>query len=177
MKIDFDELRRIYRLEKNTSKLVLVEDDFIDSLEAFIEEEKKNYLDSLKDFSSNNSRSFTNLKRLVEEIFLLREKKIMNKALISSHTKEIDFDNMAVQEKDFFKKLVNLLESHSSSYEKLFGNKTTKSELVRLEIIKDVPTFVGTDMKEYGPFQKGEIVELPTKVSKLFLTRKIALEA
>ena len=32
MRLDYDELRRIHRLEKNTSKLVEVEDDFISSL-------------------------------------------------------------------------------------------------------------------------------------------------
>ncbi len=176
MKIDFDELRRIHRLEKNTSKLVQVEEDFIDSLTEFVEEEKKNYLESLKSFSSSDSRSFTNLKRIVEEIFLLREKKILNKALISSHTKEIDFENMAIQEKDFFKKLVNLMDSYSSCCTSLFGKKEKNIELVKLEILKDVPTFVGTDMKEYGPFKKGIIVELPSKVAKLFLTRKIAVE-
>lgn len=42
MKIDFDELRRIHRLEKNTTKLVEVDEDFIDSLEKFVDEEKKN---------------------------------------------------------------------------------------------------------------------------------------
>ena len=31
-------------------------------------------------------------------------------------------------------------------------------------------------MKEYGPFKKGETVEVPAKVSKLFVTRKIAEE-
>ncbi|MDD3084207.1 MAG: hypothetical protein PHP82_04245 [Candidatus ainarchaeum sp.] len=174
MKIDFDELRRIYRLEKNTSKLVQVEDDFIDSLEQFVEEEKKNYLDSLKNFSANDARAFSNLKRIIEEIFLIREKKILNKALISSHTKEIDYENMAIQEKEFYKKLVNLLESYSSCCTALFGEREKNNDLVKVEILKDVPNFVGTDMKEYGPFKKGNIVELPTKISKLFITRKIA---
>ena len=41
MQITYDELRRIHRLEKNTSKLVEVDEDFIDSLEKFVEEEKK----------------------------------------------------------------------------------------------------------------------------------------
>jgi hypothetical protein len=46
----------------------------------------------------------------------------------------------------------------------------------KLVILKNVPTFVGTDMKEYGPFSEGDEVELPEKVAKLFVTRKLAKE-
>jgi DNA replication initiation complex subunit (GINS family) len=177
MRIDYDELRRIHRLEKNTSKLVEVEDDFVDSLQTFVEQEKKNYLASLKNFSASDAREFTNLKRVIEEIFLMREKKILNKALISVHTKEVDLDNMARQEKDTFKKLLRILEDHASLSDSLFGEKEKReSELVSVEILKDVPTFVGTDMKEYGPFSEGQKVELPTKIARMFISRKIAEE-
>jgi DNA replication initiation complex subunit (GINS family) len=174
--VDFDELRRIHRLEKNTSKLVEVEDDFIDSIETFVEEEKKNYLASLKNFSSSDARAFTNLKRIVEEIFLLREKKILNKALIASHTGDVEETKMASQELEVYKKMLKVLNDHSGLYKELFGEKEKAKTLVEVEILKDVPTFVGTDMKEYGPFSKGDKVELPKKVSKLFITRKIAKE-
>ena len=176
MRIDFDEMRRIHRLEKNTSKLVEVEDDFIDSLEAFIEEEKKNYLASLKNFSASDARAFTNLKRIVEEVFLLREKKILNKALIVSHTGDVDESKMAKQEKEIYDKMLKVLNEHSALYKDLFGEREQAKVLSQVEILKDVPTFVGTDMKEYGPFSKGDKVELPKKVSKLFITRKIAKE-
>ena len=176
MKIDFDELRRIHRLEKNTSKLVEVEDDFIDSLESFVEEEKKNYLTSLQNFSASDARAFTNLKRIVEEIFLLREKKILNKALIATHTQEVEDAKMASQELIIYKKMLKVLEEHSSLYRELFGEKEKSHALIEVEILKDVPTFVGTDMKEYGPFSKGDKVQVPKKVSKLFVTRKIAKE-
>ncbi|MDD3159488.1 MAG: hypothetical protein PHQ98_00795 [Candidatus ainarchaeum sp.] len=177
MELTYDELRRIYRLEKNTSKLVEVDEDFINNLEQFIENEKKRYLSSLKNFSSSDARQFSNMKRLVEEIFLLREKKLLNKALIATHTKEFTLDNLASQEKETFRKMLDVLNSHSAIYENLFGEKDVESQNVALEILKDVPTFVGNDMKEYGPFKEGQKVELPSKVAKLFITRKLATEA
>jgi len=180
MKIDYDELRRIHRLEKNTSKLVEVEEDFIDSLQAFVEEEKKRYLSSLKNFSSSDGREFANLKRVVEESFLMREKKLLNKALIAVHTKEVDAGKVARQEKDTFKKLLKILDEHYSLYISLFGEAEKSSSAANatlsLKMLKDVPTFVGTDMKEYGPFTEGQVVDLPPKVAKLFLTRKLAEE-
>jgi len=176
MKIDYDELRRIHRLEKNTSKLVEVDEDFIDSLHDFVEEEKKKYIASLKNFSSSDVREFANLKRVVEEIFLMREKKILNKALISAHTKEAEAEKMAKQEKETFKRLLKVLEEHYDLFASFFGEKDAQPSLVSLSILKDVPTFVGTDMKEYGPFSEGQTVQLPQKIAKLFITRKIAEE-
>ena len=44
MNVSYDELRRIYRLEKNTSKLVEVDDDFFEKLNAFMKSEKEEYL-------------------------------------------------------------------------------------------------------------------------------------
>ena len=44
-------------------------------------------------------------------------------------------------------------------------------------MIKEVPTFVGTDMQEYGPFSEGQKVDVPSKISKLLVLRKIAEEA
>ncbi len=175
MRVTYDELRRIQRLEKNTSSLVEVDDDFIDSVEKFVNEQKKMYLASLKDFSSSDAREFTNMKRIVEEVFLLREKKLLNKALIASRTDNVELERVAKQERETFKKLLKVLSEHDELCTNLFGEKRgRKTNDVKLEILKDVPTFVGTDMKEYGPFSKGDEVELPDKVAKLFISRKLA---
>lgn len=177
MRIDYDELRRIYRLEKNTSKLVEVDEDFVDSLQVFVDEEKKKYLSSLKNFSSSDIREFANLKRIIEEIFSMREKKLLNKALIAAHTKETNIGKMSTQELESYKKMLKLLNEYNETYSSLFG-ETAKEDtnLVSLKILKEVPTFVGTDMQEYGPYSEGQKVEVPQKIAKLLLMRKIAEE-
>jgi DNA replication initiation complex subunit (GINS family) len=177
MRIDYDELRRIHRLEKNTSKLFEVDEDFIDSVFSFVENEKKKYLASLKNFSASDAREFTNLKRVIEDIFLMRQKKILNKALIVSRTKDSDSEKMASQEKVMFGKLLKVLEEHVSLFDSIFGERERRdSELVSLRILKEVPTFVGTDMKEYGPFSENQTVDLPSKIARMFITRKLAEE-
>lgn len=177
MKIDYDELRRIHRLEKNTSKLVEVDDDFIDSLQAFVEVEKKKYLSSLKNFSSSDAREFSNLKRIIEEIFQMREKKLLNKALIATHTKEVTTEKMSKQEDDTFRKMLKVLEAHNEIYSSLFGEREKEEpSLVSIKILKEVPTFVGTDMQEYGPYSEGSKIKVPSKIAKLLMMRKIAEE-
>src|SRR3989344_7119397 len=102
MELSYDEIRRIHRMEKSTSKLVEVEQQFYNDLHEFMRTEKADYLDSLKDLSSTKSRDFSNLKKMVEEIFAMREKKILGRALIGSRTGDSDESHMAMQEKKLY---------------------------------------------------------------------------
>lgn len=181
MELNYDELMRIYRLEKNSSKLVDLEADFYNALNSFMQNEKKKYLDSLNDFSESKARNFSNLKKIIEEIFNLREKKILNKALIASRTKEIDSSNLCPQEEKTFNEILSILNSQREFFERVFNgetgekNENTGKDLnkVSIRIICDVPSFIGTDLKEYGPYKEGESVELPYKIGQLFISRKL----
>lgn len=179
MEMDYDEIRRIYRLEKSTSRLVEVESDFYDSVNEFICEEKEEYIKSLKDFSIAKARDFTNLKKMVDEIFSLREKKILNKALTTSRTGETSEQNMCKQEKKTYNDMLKILEKHRGFLSDIFesdnkkSKKKTKPTETKVEILKQIPSFVGSDMKEYGPFSKGQKVTLPEKVALLLKSRKL----
>ena len=178
MELNYDELRRIYRLEKNTSKLVEVDEDFYEALAGFIASEKKEYLASLKNFSSAKTRNFANLKKIVEEIFSLREKKLLSKALIASRNGEEDIGKIALPEKKTYKELLGVLNKHRQFLSQAFEPEKKKlgEEKQKLSIIKEVPAFVGPDMKEYGPFSVDQTVSLPSKVAELLLNRKLAKE-
>ncbi len=180
MIVSYDEIRRIYRLEKNTNKLVDVEDDFFDSLNEFMLEEKKRYLDGLRNLSSSKARDFSNLKKMVEEIFLIREKKLLNKALICSRTGELSEGRLANQEKKTLDAMLRVLESHRAFLGEVFsdGKSKEKEDLgnVNIVLLKDVPSFIGADMKEYGPFEKDSEIELPSKIANLLVSRKLARE-
>ncbi len=189
MDVNYDELRRIFRLEKNTSKLVEVEEDFFNSLNEFIKQEKKDYLASLKsDLDSGKGKNFTNMKKMIEELFLLRQKKLLNRALICSKTGERDESHMAFQEKEIFKKILSILKQYNEITDGIFNgempqdtkkqgkeakNETKDLNNLSVRITSEVPSFVGTDMKEYGPFNKGEKVVLPYNIAKLFISRKL----
>lgn len=180
MDLSYDEIRRIHRLEKNTSKLVEVEGDFFNSLNEFIKSEKEDYINSLKDFSIAKARNFTNLKKMVEEIFSLREKKILSLALVSVRTNELNEEHMALQEKQLYSDMVKVLNKHKKMTDEIFDGSSMKASekakdlnSLSIKILSDIPSFIGTDMKEYGPFKKDETIELPYKIAKLFIARKL----
>lgn len=182
MKLDYDELRRIYRLEKNTSKLVELPEDFYNSLNEFVKEEKKSYLNSLKDLGSSKGKEFNNLKKMLEEFFGIRQKKLLNQALIVLHTEEIVDERLALQEKELFKAVINALQKHNALFEEIFANNVSGEEkkkasdlnFVSVKILKGVPAFVGSNLKEYGPFAENQTTSLPYKVAKLLIAKSLA---
>jgi DNA replication initiation complex subunit (GINS family) len=181
MVLNYDEIRRIHRLEKNSTRLIELEEEFFDELTELIEEEKKDYFDSLKNFSINKTRPFTNLKKLVEEIFLIREKKILNRALVSAKTNEKPEDKFTSEEEKFFKEILKEIKSHDLVLESVFSSnnkKNSKKEkslnMVSIKISSEIPAFVGTDMKEYGPFKKNQEIEVPKKIALLLEEKKMA---
>lgn len=228
MGFDYEEMRRIYRLEKATSRLVDVPDDFLYQVHSLIDAERKNYLDSLADLNTNKARDFSNLKKLVEELFSIREKKLLNAVLVSTRLQEADDAHMAKEEKELFHLLFNSLSSHRvltqkvleangdfvssktiSTPPKIHVEKTPEPKPIpapteakheeketpkpveqapahaahaepappaavqRIRILSDIPSFVGTDMKEYGPYKPEQVVELPQKIAQLFISRKL----
>jgi DNA replication initiation complex subunit (GINS family) len=183
MALSYDELRRIYRLEKSTSRLVDIDADFYNQLHDFVGAEREKYIKSLSEFSLDDARDFANLKRMVEEIFLFRQKKILSLALVQSRSQSESDEKLALQEEKLLAEVVTRLDEHKRMLSGLFGTQpasktrvpdSTGLNTLRLKILQDVPAFIGTDMKEYGPFTPGVRVELPNAVAKLFMDRKLA---
>ncbi|MFH1256079.1 MAG: hypothetical protein V1494_02190 [Candidatus Diapherotrites archaeon] len=181
MQLSYDEIRRIHRLEKSSSRLVEVEPSFYNDLNSFLDAEKKDYLDSLKDFSVSKARDFANLKKMIEEIFSMRQKKLLSKAISAARSDETKEEAIAAQEKELLGKVVEVLEKHNALLEGMFdanGAKKGKSEgrdlnILSVKILSGIPAFVGTDLKEYGPFREGASAELPYKIAKLLSARNL----
>mgnify|MGYP000135470885 CR=1 FL=1 len=179
MDLDYDEIMRLYRLEKNSSKPAEIDESFFHDLGKFFKKEKAEYLRSLKDITSSRAKSFSNLRKIIEEIFSLREKKLLNKALIASRTGELENGRLAVEEKETLKQLLNVLNSHRLFLDRILGVEQEKSSsagrgVVAIKLLQNVPAFVGADMQEYGPFQKGKVARVPAKIASLLVARKLA---
>lgn len=211
MAIDFEEMRRIYRLEKSTARLVEIPEDFFTQLHALVDEERKKYFDSLKDLNATRARDFGNLKKLIDEWFVVREKKLLNTVLASAQLEEMDMSHMAAEEKKVFASLYELLRSHrgrtqsvleaNSDFVPMLPSVTEQVKVqakevevvasvsapaplsassfaasgdsLSVRILSEIPSFVGTDLKEYGPYKAGQVVDLPSKIAQLFISRKL----
>lgn len=179
--MDYGEVRRIHRLEKNSSQLVQLNEGFMGELNSFLSAEREKYLSSLRKGSLQRARDYNNLEEMVREILSIRERKVLSKALVASRTNEYALSGMTLQEKELFKKVLSLLKDFKGKSDALFGVEAKKSSLkekglkeLSLKILSDIPSFIGADMKEYGPFSSGQSVELPWKTAELLIQRKLA---
>lgn len=181
--MDYDEVRRIHRLEKNSSQLSEVKNEFFLELKVFLAKEREKYFADLENRSISRARDYPNLEQMVREIVAIRERKILNKALIASRTKEFSLDGMTKKEQELFDSLLEVLNDFKKEINGLFESKQKKAKAkekdlkkLSLQILSDIPSFIGADMKEYGPFSKDQIVELPRKTAELLVERKLALK-
>ena len=179
----YKDLRKIHQLEKKSSTLISIDSklyskakEYIkrleDSLEGEQEYKKKLLLDEIK-----NSR------QTLMEIYEYREKKIILAALSKIRGGDPDTRNMLEKEKELFDELIEILTKRRKD---LFSNPTNiptekrSNQLKRNNTIvlikKDIPTFIGTDMRRYY-LRKNDIVSLPEEIYKALNKRKLIKEA
>jgi DNA replication initiation complex subunit (GINS family) len=166
--ITFDLIRKIQREEQRIPKLTKLPPSFYKNVRAYLQH-KKGMTNRKKAMESKN------IERLVEDIFNRRERKVFNLALIAART-SIPPENLSDEEREFFDQVVYIIKTRRG---KLMGPLLDKepAEQTGLVIFKEeVNAFVGADMKNYGPFNKGDIAKLPDENKKVLLKQKVVDE-
>jgi len=168
--ISFDYLKKILNEEKSSSNLVKIPDNFYELVEEYIKGKMKLAKEKKDEIEIRN------IKRIVENIFSLRERKILNFAIMNARI-GFKVQNLTKKEEEFFNKIVELLKERRKEIEKLNEIIEGKKEMEKLIVFKqDFPSFVGIDGKTYGPFKKGDIAKLPEENMKILVEKGIAEE-
>lgn len=178
MKLSYEIIRKIHRLEKGSTKLVKLEDDFFDSLKIFLEEEKNAIKQNNDVFDDTKTQRLFNIKNMLEDILFLRQKKIINKAIIKIKTGEEELFDMQLPEQKMYKQITETLENYHGYIKSVFENKKAKTNYntIKIKLLQAVPKFIGTDMQEYGPYSIDDVVNVPESIAKLFINKNIAQE-
>ncbi|MFH0906184.1 MAG: hypothetical protein V1824_02520 [archaeon] len=175
--IDYDEIRKIYRLETKSPKLYKLEPSFYKLLKKFVKDEKSKYLSSIESISAIESKKFENLKFMIMKIRELRLKKCLNMCLMYSRTNDLKEDCLIDFEIDFVKNILKLLDKQNEQTISLLSDKkeilNTDLSLIKVQVVESVPAFIGQDMKEYGPYVQNDVCELPETVCSLLMSRNI----
>lgn len=162
--ITFELIRRVDREEQRSPKLSRIPDNFYSAVHSYVQQKKT--------MAAKEDRrgllEVKNIERLVEDIFDRRERKVVTAAVNAART-NIQPENMVEEERDFFDLMAGTIrQRRETSLRKMFA--VEKGEQAELIVFKDeVAEFVGSDMKNYGPFKKGDIAKLPDDNMKLLL--------
>ena len=188
--MNYEDLRRFQRMERNSSKLGDLPRNFYDELSQLLVTQKS----KCKEGQAEEAKIFENMIKTARDIFDRREQKILMKAMRFVRTNETDKDSITDEEKALFERLSEDLKKSRQEFEMLLlGNGKPKNlekiqnindipsinnghagedlNIVMVRILKKVPKFVSGDLKEYGPFEANSIVKLPKKEADLLSNR------
>jgi DNA replication initiation complex subunit (GINS family) len=170
--VSFEYLRKILNEEKKSQNLTKIPDDFYETVRMYIEGKKKLAKEKKDEIELRN------IERIVENIFNLRERKIINFAIMAARA-GVQPSNLTSEEKQFFQKVFETLKERRVILDKLKSalEGEVKKEVEILVVFKqDFPAFVGIDGQTYGPFKKGDIAKLPEENRKILASKGIIEE-
>ncbi|MEM5879709.1 MAG: hypothetical protein QXQ16_00195 [Candidatus Aenigmatarchaeota archaeon] len=192
--ITFEYIREAYTAEKSENKLSKLPNDFFKKVDNYLkmkEEIFRNTQDEKVKYELKNA------KRMVDEIILLRLKKIIDAVFVFLKSGSLP-SNMLPQEEELFFKIIDLVKdlkknlfeskeiaktdepnkSLNLSENKKDENKIEISEqkserkekdIIKVKVLVEIPKFIGPDGNWYGPYEKGSVIELKKEIADFLI--------
>jgi DNA replication factor GINS len=158
-------MRKIVTEEKNTTNLVSLPDNFFKDVKVYLTRKTELSVDKEDKWELESAR------RLLQDLFEIRERKILNLALYYVRSGVMP-ENMVHEEREFFNIVVSQIKDFQAKRKEMFEKEVVKKDVVA--ILDILPEFVGSDLKNYGPFKQGDIVTLPKDNANLLIEKGVA---
>ena len=172
--ITYNDIYEAARQERYSDQLQPLSKNFIIDVAKYIKEKKQFTLKESEEFSGvidKTKKQFENVITFFKELIVRRRKKILNLVLIAAETgiSKRDFENMLNFEKELFEELMKCMDVSDKKLNRILeGDKLEQVQNNELVIfIEDVESFVGLDAASMGPFEKGQIVNIPKQIAKI----------
>jgi len=170
--ITYNDIYETLRKEKYSEQLQKLPENFIKDVSDYLKEKKEiaeKKEDMFSDVISKTKKQFENAISIFKEIMLRRKKKLLSLAFIAGETgiSKRDFENMLDFEKEIFDNIVKNLESGDKKINGFINGKREERENVLIMFKEDVEEFLDLNGEKIGPFEKGEIANLPEKIVKI----------
>lgn len=193
--MDMKTLMEIYRRERTSPYLQDVGKDFYRQLEGYINEIYSKYEEHSKRGEISKLTvlldEFKNMKAIINDLYELRERKILLNALYYVKSgEEVAVENLTSEEEAMLKQIATILGEHRSSVlEKIISEKaaaemrmpetkekqaTLKEKMITIRMLKDLPPIVGVDGRVYGAFKEEDVVTLPEPNALVFINQGVA---
>jgi DNA replication initiation complex subunit (GINS family) len=173
--ISYNDIYEASRKERYSEELQPISRKFIFDVSKYFEEKERitQKADDLSlDILIKTKKQLENARTLFRELMLRRRRKILNLVLIASETgiSKQDFDNMLGFEKELFEKIMESINVSEKKLSEEFKGNTEKEQKNQLvSFLEDVREFVGFEGEKMGPFEKGQIANIPKEVAKILI--------
>jgi len=178
--ITYNEIYEAARKERYSEQLQKLNKNFIQEVADYLKDKKEiseKQDDIFSDVIIKTKKQLENAITLFRELMVSRRKKILHLVLIAAETgiSKQDFDNMLVFEKELFEDFMKSINSFDKKLNDVLNgkeNETAKNDMILF--IDSVDEFVGLEGEKLGPFQKGQIANLPKEIAKILIDDKKA---
>lgn len=173
--ITYSDLYEAARKERYSEQLQPLQKNFITEVAKYLKEKKQLSLkedDIFSDIIVKTKKQLENATTLFRELMIRRRKKILNLVLIAAETgiSKQDFENMLSFEKSLFEELIKNIENSDKKINELLNEKKAEELKNELVIFKtDVEEFLDIEGEKIGPFQKGQIANIPKEIAKILI--------
>ena len=171
--ITYNDLYESAKQERYSEQLQPLSKNFIIDVSKYLKEKKQFTLKESEEFSgviNKTKKQLENAVTFFKELIVRRRKKILNLVLIAAETgiSKRDFENMLDFEKELFEELMKCMDFSDKKLNKLLNDKLENIQNNEMVIFKeDVEGFVGLDAENMGPFEKGQIVNIPKQIAEI----------
>jgi len=153
-------IRKVVEEERSSNKLTKLPEDFFEQVKTYIDLKEK------ASKSKDDVWELSAAKRLISELLEKREEKLASLAVHSVRA-GINPGSLTFEEQKLFDQMVSAVKEFQKSKQSVLEGKPEKRDAVA--ILKDIPEFVGPDMKNYGPYKEGDIVTIPKESAALLI--------
>jgi DNA replication initiation complex subunit (GINS family) len=173
--ITYNDIYEASRKERYNEQLQPLPKAFIKDVSEYLKDKKavaSKENDNFSEVILKTKKQLENAITLFKELMLRRRKKILALVLIAAETgiSKQDFENMLSIEKDLFENLMKCIDASDKELsEELNGKKEEKQENELVVFLSKVEEFVGIGGEKMGPFNKGEIVNIPKEIAKILI--------
>jgi len=175
--ITYKDIYEASKKERYSENLQPISKSFVKEVAKYLKEKREAAAkdnDVFSDSLLKTKKQLENAVTLFQELLRRRRKKILNLVLIASETgiSRQDFENMLQIEKDLFEDLVGRIENSDKKLNKLLNGDKSSEENQKNELVvflENVEEFVDMSGEKMGPFDKGQIANIPKEISKILL--------
>jgi len=173
--ITYNDIYEAARKERYSKELQKLSRSFIVDVSKYLKDKKEISLkedDVFSDVVIKTKKQIENAVTLFKELMLRRKKKILDLVLIATETgiSKKDFVNMLVFEKELFESLMKCVDlAEKKLSETMNGKELIEQKNVLVVFKKDIEEFVDLEGEKMGPYNEGEIANIPKEVSKILV--------
>ena len=173
--ITYNYIYEASRKERYAEQLQPLPKNFVSEVASYLKEKREiasKDNDVFSDVIVKTKKQLENAITLFKELILRRKKKILNLVLVASETgiSKQDFENMLSFEKTLFEEFMKSIDaSEKILNDSLNGNKEEEQKNELVVFRENADEFIGLDGGKMGPYEKGQIANLPKEITKILI--------